>query len=96
MSRLLDNAKRDADWAGSVSVNFLMLFGYLSGGWLMARSALQAHAHLQAGTGDTAFLKTKCVSARFYAEQLLPRVHALLAAVSAGSASIMALDEEQF
>ena len=96
LSRLLDNAKHDADWAGSVSVNFLMLFGYLSGGWLMARSALQAHAQLEAGTGDAAFLKAKGVSARFYAEQLLPRVHALLAAVSAGSASIMALDEEQF
>ena len=96
LSLLLDNAKRDADWAGSVSVNFLMLFGYLSGGWLMARSAVQAHAHLQAGTGDAAFLKTKGISARFYAEQLLPRVHALLAAVSAGSASIMGLDEEQF
>ena len=96
LSRLLDNAKHDADWAGSVSVNFLMLFGYLSGGWLMARSAVQAHAQLEAGTGDAAFLKAKGVSARFYAEQLLPRVHALLAAVSAGSASIMALDEEQF
>ncbi|WP_321356370.1 acyl-CoA dehydrogenase [Pseudomonas extremaustralis] len=96
LSLLLDNAKRDADWAGSVSVNFLMLFGYLSGGWLMARSAVQAHAQLEAGTGDAEFLKAKGVSARFYAEQLLPRVHALLAAVSAGSASIMALDDEQF
>jgi hypothetical protein len=72
-----------------------MLFGYLSGGWLMARSAVQAHAQLEAGTGDAEFLKAKGVSARFYAEQLLP-VYALLAAVSAGSASIMALDDEQF
>lgn len=93
---LLDNAQRDPDWAGSVSVNFLMLFGYLSGGWLMARSDLRAQALLEAGVGDARFLEAKRVSARFYAEQLLPRVHALLAAVSGGSASIMALDEEQF
>jgi len=96
LSLLLDQAKHDGDWAGSVSVNYLMLFGYLSGGWLMARSAVQAHARLAAGTGDASFLESKGISARFYAEQLLPRVHALLAAISAGSASIMALEEEQF
>lgn len=96
LSLLLDNAKNDPDWAGSVSVNFLMLFGYLCGGWLMARSALRAQALLDSGAGDARFLEAKCISARFYAEQLLPRVHALLSAVSGGSASIMALDEEQF
>jgi hypothetical protein len=73
-----------------------MLFGYLSGGWLMARSDLRAQALLEAGVGDARFLEAKRISARFYAEQLLPRVHALLAAVSGGSESIMALDEEQF
>ena len=93
---LLDNAKNDAHLAGSISVNFMMLFGYLCGGWLMARSALSAQALLDAGSGDPQFLKAKQVTADFYAEQLLPRVHALLTAIGSGSRSIMALDDEQF
>lgn len=93
---LLDNAKNDAHLAGSVSVNFMMLFGYLCGGWLMARSALSAQALLDSGNGDPQFLDAKRITANFYAEQLLPRVHALLAAIGSGSKSIMALDDEQF
>ena len=73
-----------------------MLFGYLSGGWLMARSALSAQALLDSGNGDPQFLGAKLITANFYAEQLLPRVHALLAAIGGGSKSIMALDDEQF
>ncbi len=53
---LLDNAQNDAHLAGSISVNFMMLFGYLSGGWLMARSALSAQALLDSGNGDPQFL----------------------------------------
>ncbi|MBB3104909.1 acyl-CoA dehydrogenase C-terminal domain-containing protein [Azomonas macrocytogenes] len=93
---LLDNAARDPSLAGSVSVDFLLLFGYLSGGWLLGKSALRAQALLNAGGGDARFLNAKLVTSRFYAEHLLPRTGALLAAIKAGSASIMALDEDQF
>jgi alkylation response protein AidB-like acyl-CoA dehydrogenase len=93
---LLTQAKDDPNLAGSISVNFLMLFGYLAGGWLMARSALRAQALLDAGEGDPEFLKTKLVTSDFYSEQMLPRTHALLAAITGGSKSIMALGEEQF
>jgi len=93
---LLEGAEADPALAGSISVNFLMLCGYLCGGWLMARSALRAQLQLDAGNGDRAFLGAKLVSARFYAEQLLPRTQSLLTAIKAGSASIMALSDEQF
>jgi len=93
---LLANAEADPALAGSISVNFLMLFGYLCGGWLLARSALRAQALLEAGSGDPQFLEAKLVTARFFGEQLLPRTQALLAAIRAGSASIMALADEQF
>lgn len=93
---LLGSAGTDANLAGSVSVNFLMLFGYLCGGWLMAKSAGIAQAQLAAGEGDADFLKNKLVTARFYAEHLLPRTQSHLAAVQAGSESIMALAEDAF
>jgi alkylation response protein AidB-like acyl-CoA dehydrogenase len=93
---LLDHAAEDRSVAGAASVNFLMLYGYLCGGWMMGQSALSARKLLNAGGGDAAFLQAKLVTARFYCEHLLPRVGACLAAVTAGHASMMALAEDQF
>ncbi|MBQ0783758.1 MAG: acyl-CoA dehydrogenase C-terminal domain-containing protein, partial [Amphritea sp.] len=92
---LLDSAA-DKSAAGSSSVNFMMLFGYLCGGWLMAKSAMQAQAKLDAGEGDSEFLQSKLVTAQFFCEHLMTRTQSCLASVMAGSDSIMALDEEQF
>ncbi|MBY4675122.1 acyl-CoA dehydrogenase C-terminal domain-containing protein [Marinobacterium arenosum] len=93
---LLDNAPADRDAAGSVSVNFMMLFGYLCGGWMMGKSALKAQAQLDAGQGDTEFLNAKQATVRFYCDHLLPRVQANLASIQAGSGSIMELPEDLF
>ncbi|MGD8357495.1 MAG: acyl-CoA dehydrogenase [Lysobacterales bacterium] len=93
---LLERARADRNVAGAASVNFLMLLGYVCGGWLMARSALRAALRLEAGGGDESFLKAKIVTARFYCEHLLPRARACLAAIEAGPESTMALAEDQF
>ena len=93
---LLDHAKESRDVAGAVGVNFLMLLGYVSGGWVMGQSALKAEELLSAGGGDTNFLKAKLVTAQFYCEHLLPRAGACLDALKAGSESIMGLSEDQF
>ena len=45
---------------------------------------------------DRAFLEAKMVTARFYAEHVLPRVHALLPQITQGSQSVLALAEDQF
>ncbi len=93
---LLEHASQDRNIAGGVSVNYMMLMGYLCGGWVMGRSALKAVQLLQAGGGDQAFLETKKVTAQFYFEHLLPRTASYLATVKSGSESMMALDAEQF
>ncbi|RPH97833.1 MAG: acyl-CoA dehydrogenase [Lysobacterales bacterium] len=93
---LLDNARNDRNVAGAAGVNFLMLLGYVCGGWLMGRSALKAAERLEAGGGDESFLQAKIVTARFYCEHLLPRAGACLAAIQAGPDSMMALTVEQF
>ncbi len=95
-SWLLDNAATDPAAAGAVSVHFMMLFGFLCGGWLMGKSALRAQALLDAGNGDPEFLKGKLVTAQFFSEHLLPRTKASLETIRKGSASIMALSEDQF
>lgn len=93
---ILANAAQDANLAGTASVSFLMLFGYLTGGWLLAKGALQAQQSLAAGEGDKDFLQAKLISAKFYSEQLLPRTAAYLAAIKAGSDSTMSMPEDQF
>jgi len=93
---LLERAREDQNVAGAAGVNFLMLLGYVCGGWLMGQSALKASSRLAEGGGDRSFLEAKQVTARFYCEYLLPRAGACLAALEAGPESVMALSEEQF
>ena len=93
---LLSNAAQDRNAAGGASVNFMMLLGYVSGGWVMGKSALKAANMLESGTGDEAFLRTKQVTVQFYFDHLLPRAGSCLATIKAGSESMMALDVEQF
>jgi alkylation response protein AidB-like acyl-CoA dehydrogenase len=93
---LLESAKTDENAAGSVSVNLLMLMGTVIGGWQMARAATLATGKLDSGAADSSFYETKLTTARFYAEQIMPRVRAYRDAVTAGSENIMALSEQQF
>jgi alkylation response protein AidB-like acyl-CoA dehydrogenase len=93
---LLDNARENRAVAGAASVNFLLLLGYVCGGWLMGESALKAALRLESGAGDENFLTAKIATARFYCEHLLPRAHSCLAAIEAGPDSMMALSVEQF
>lgn len=79
----------------AASVNYLMLTGYVCGGWQMARAALIAQERL--ATGDNSgFYNSKLITARFYAEQILPRAQALSYAVVAGAETPLALAEESF
>ncbi len=78
------------------SVPFLRLAGTALGGWLLARSALVAQARLGQRDGDPAFLEAKLVTARFYAEVILPPALAELGPLKAAGRTVFALTEEQF
>lgn len=93
---LAGNVTGDASAPGAVSFNLLMLAGTLLAGWHLARSAALAAERLAAGADDASFCEAKIVTARFYAEQMLPLTGAYRRAIEAGSESIMALSEEQF
>ena len=78
------------------SVPFLKLFGIVAGGWQMARAALIARQRLGEGGGDEVFYRSKIVSARFYADHVLPQAPGLAYTVVNGAAGALALSEEQF
>jgi alkylation response protein AidB-like acyl-CoA dehydrogenase len=71
---------------------YLRLFGIVTGGWLLARSAVAACELLASGDGDPAFLQAKVTTARFYATQLLPAARGLVPAVTAGAADLLAIE----
>jgi alkylation response protein AidB-like acyl-CoA dehydrogenase len=92
---VVDTFPHNPQAVAAVSVPFLKLWGTVGGGWLMARAALIADA--KAGTdGDTDFYRSKIVTARFYAEHILPQAAGLTSAVTGGSSSVLALTEAQF
>jgi alkylation response protein AidB-like acyl-CoA dehydrogenase len=93
---LLRNSATDQNFPGAVAFNFLMMVAIVAGGWQMARAALVANRKLGAKEGDTSFLRAKLATAHFYADHVLPRALAHAAAVQAGSASVMELEEDQF
>ena len=77
------------------SVPFLRLAGTALGGWLLARSALVAQGKLAARDGDPAFLEAKLITARFYAEVILPPALAQLGPLKAAGRTVFALAEDQ-
>jgi len=74
------------------AVPFLELLGIVSGGWQMARAALAAQAKVGAG-GTAAFYAAKLKTARFYADHVLVEATGLMRRITAGGASVLALDE---
>ncbi len=90
------SAKTNLTEALAGSVPFLRLAGTALGGWMLAKGALVAQQRLAARDGDPAFLEAKLVTARFYAEVILPPALAQLGPLKAAGRTVFALAEEQF
>ena len=73
--------------AASGATQYCRMFGFIAGGWLLARSALRAEKIEHSTRADTA---------RFFAEQHLAPAAALLGPVTNSVDSTMAIAEEQF
>jgi alkylation response protein AidB-like acyl-CoA dehydrogenase len=82
--------------AGAGSVAYMHLMGIVALGLMWLRMASAAHAMLAAGEGDKAFLEAKLVTARFFAERIMPDTGSLRRKIEGGAESIMALPVEMF
>ena len=93
---LLGKAQDEPAIVQLAAFDYLMLAGTVIGAWQMGRAAEIAHRKL-AGTGDNAdFYKAKIITARFFAEEILPRSAGYLEAATSDSSSAMEMPEEQF
>ncbi len=77
------------------AVPYLRLMGTVTGGWLTARGAIAAQQHLRERGSDAGFHEAKLVTARFYAEQVLPAAPGLLSAVVRG-ATVLSFNLDRF
>jgi len=93
---VVSHGKSDLHGVFAGSVPYLRLAGIVLGGWQMARAAGIAAAHLDAGSGDTDFLRAKLATARFFADHLLSQAVGIRASIVEGSAAVMAMEEAQF
>jgi 3-(methylthio)propanoyl-CoA dehydrogenase len=87
--------KRNERAALAAASPFLKLFGTVTATWLMARAGLAATRRLADGPADAQQMAAKLITARFYAEQILPPALALLMPITRGEATILALDDDQ-
>jgi hypothetical protein len=83
------NAPRDAAASGT---DFLMMLGYLAGGWQLARGAAAAARATADGEGDPAFMKAKQATAGAYMAYSLPEVGKMAARIAAGPETLAAMD----
>lgn len=78
--------------AAAGGVNWLMLLGYLCGGWMMVR-AHQSVAHA-ADDFSAEFLSAKTLSARIYMTHCLPHVDRLAAAIIAEDDPVLSMQAD--
>mgnify|MGYP002780226325 CR=1 FL=1 len=93
---LMQNGFADPNNAGAGAVPYMHLMGYVTLGLLWLRMARAAHAQIEAGEGDRAFLDGKLATARFFFDRIAPRTASLRRELEGGAASLMALAPEAF
>jgi len=93
---LMLKARKDRDFVGACSVDYLMYSGYIFMGYMWAQMAQTANEKLTEGTGDKEFYKAKIRTAEFYFERLFPRVKSLAATMMSDADSLMKIEVDQF
>lgn len=87
LAYILEKTKEEIRAVYAGSVPYLMLTGYVLGGWQMARAAISC-IRIQAQPDSSAlspdFIKNKLATAVFYAGVILPRTQALADAIHQG------------
>ena len=92
----LQNGMQNPDNVGAGAQPYLHLMGIVATGLMWLRMASAAATLKAAGEGDAAFLDAKLVTARYFAERIMPDAGALRRKIEGGSESLMSLPPEMF
>jgi len=92
---LMQNAMAKPDNAGAAATDYLQLFGFVALGYMWAKMAKAVQGKI-AASGETAYLKTKLVTGRFFMERMMPETALHLARIQTGAGTTMELAAEAF
>jgi hypothetical protein len=93
---LMQNAMANPNNAGAAAYAYMHIMGIVAVGLMWLKMARAAQAQLSAGTGNPDYLKAKLVTARYFAERIMPEAGALRRKIEGGSETLMALPPEAF
>jgi len=92
----MQNAMAKPNNPGAGSTDYLHLFGYVALGYMWGRMAEVAAEKLANGGAGDPFYEAKIVTARHFAERMLPETAVCLARIEAGADTLMALAPDAF
>lgn len=92
--RLAMKAKKNRDYVGSASVDYLMYSGYIVMAYFWAQMAQASYEKLAGEVENRDFYRAKIKTAEFYFERIFPRIKSLSATMMADPKSLMQLDQE--
>jgi hypothetical protein len=93
---MLANAKANTEALAAGAVPYLRIFSTVAGGYMMAKMASAAHQALFTNDGEAHYYTAKLITARFFAEALLPQVYGLMAPVMGGHKTVTQISNDQF
>ena len=93
---LMQNAMKNPDNAGAGAHHYMHILGIVATGLMWLRMATAATVQIDAGEGDAKYLEAKLVTARFFAERIMPDAGSLRRKLEGGAEALMALDPDLF
>jgi alkylation response protein AidB-like acyl-CoA dehydrogenase len=92
----MQNGMQNPDNVGAGAHPYMHLMGIVAVGLMWLRMAAAAARLKAAGEGDAAFLDAKLVTARYFAERIMPEAGSLRRKIEGGAEAMMALPPEMF
>jgi alkylation response protein AidB-like acyl-CoA dehydrogenase len=93
---LMANGLSDPNQAGAAAYPYMTMMGIVSVGLMWLRIAKAAQSALANGTQDRGFYEAKLVTARFFADRVMPETSALRSKIESGADSLMAMPADAF
>ena len=72
-------------------VNYLMMLGYVFGGWMMIKSASKSLELKNTGEIDEDFLNSKITTSSIYLTSILPKIESLSSIILKGDEDILSM-----
>ena len=80
--------------SGLSSVNYLMMLGYLFGGWMLLKTSSKAASLMEKDSNNKDFYLAKIASTKVYVSNILPKIESLSSIILSGGDSLLSMKKE--